>query len=183
MQQFLNAITGTPAWIQNDRLDVLALDPLAEAVYADMLRQTQRPANFARYLFLNSTSQYFYPDWHEQADHAVALLRASAGRNPFDDRISRLVGELSTRSVEFRNRWATHDVADHYVGRKTINHFDVGTLSFSYESMQLPTDPGLTLFALNRRTRIAHRRTDQQPHPGRQAARDCGFNGVSGLTR
>jgi hypothetical protein len=148
MQRFLDAITRTPAWIQNDRLDILAVNPLAQALYANLLDQTQRPANFARYLFLDAGSHDFYADWHHQADHAVALLRSAAGRNPYDERLTKLVGELSTRSSEFRSRWATHDVADHYVGQKTINHADVGELVLQYESMQLPTDPGLTLFAL-----------------------------------
>lgn len=76
------------------------------------------------------------------------MLRSAAGRNPYDERLTKLVGELSTRSSEFRSRWATHDVADHYVGQKTVNHAEVGQLVLRYEAMQLPTDPGLTLFAL-----------------------------------
>jgi transcriptional regulator with XRE-family HTH domain len=148
IQRFLDAITRTPAWIQNDRLDVLAVNPLAQALYTDLLDQTQRPANFARYLFFDSGSHDFYLDWPQQADHAVAVLRSAAGRNPYDERLTKLVGELSTRSSEFRSRWATHDVADHYVGQKTVNHAEVGQLVLRYEAMQLPTDPGLTLFAL-----------------------------------
>ncbi len=40
----------------------------------------------------------------------VALLRAEAGRNPYDRALSDLIGELSTRSAEFRVRWAAHNV-------------------------------------------------------------------------
>jgi hypothetical protein len=40
----------------------------------------------------------------------VAVLRAEAGRHPYDKPLTNLVGELSTRSEEFRTRWAAHDV-------------------------------------------------------------------------
>ena len=38
----------------------------------------------------------------------VAALRAEAGRNPYDRGLTDLVGELSTRSEEFRTWWAAH---------------------------------------------------------------------------
>jgi hypothetical protein len=56
-----------------------------------------------------------------------------------------LVGELSTRSDEFRVRWAAHDVRFHRTGLKHIQHPVVGALHLSYEVMQLTADPGLTL--------------------------------------
>jgi hypothetical protein len=40
------------------------------------------------------------------ADDTVAILRAQAGRDPDDRRLSDLIGELSTRSDDFRVRWA-----------------------------------------------------------------------------
>jgi len=38
----------------------------------------------------------------------VALLRAEAGRSPYDRAASGLIGELSTRSEELRQLWAAH---------------------------------------------------------------------------
>jgi hypothetical protein len=58
-----------------------------------------------------------------------------------------LVGELSTRSDEFRARWGAHDVRLHRTGRKHIVHPVVGDLHLSYEVMDLPADPGLALVA------------------------------------
>lgn len=44
------------------------------------------------------------------AHDAVPILRAEAGHNPNDKRLTDLVGELSTRSEDFRRLWASHDV-------------------------------------------------------------------------
>ena len=39
--------------------------------------------------------------WNKVANDTVALLTAEAGRQPYDRRLSDLIGELSTRSDEF----------------------------------------------------------------------------------
>lgn len=55
----------------------------------------------------------FFPDWELAANNMVAILRIEAGRDPFDRGLSDLVGELSTRSDEFRTRWAaTQELAE-----------------------------------------------------------------------
>ena len=41
-------------------------------------------ANLARFLFLDPAAPGFIGDWDEAADDAVAILRAEAGRDPYD---------------------------------------------------------------------------------------------------
>jgi hypothetical protein len=76
------------------------------------------------------------------ANDAVAILRAEAGRDPYDKRLSDLIGELSTPSDEFRVRWASHNVKFHRTGAKTLHHPVVGDLSLDYEALDLPGDAG-----------------------------------------
>ena len=78
---------------------------------------------------------------------AAALLRTMAGENPFDTGLTRLVGELSTRSDHFRTLWAAHDVRLHRTGTKRFNHPLAGELTLAYEGMELTADPGLRLNA------------------------------------
>ena len=68
-----------------------------------------------------------------------------AGRNPHDEELIALVGELSTRSELFRQRWASQDVRLHRSGRKRVHHPVVGRLDLDVESMELPAEPGLLL--------------------------------------
>jgi hypothetical protein len=77
------------------------------------------------------------------------MLRTEAGRDPYDKALTDLVGELSTRSEDFRIRWAAHDVRLHRTGRKHFHHPVVGDLHLSYEVLELPADPGLTLIAFS----------------------------------
>ena len=68
-----------------------------------------------------------------------------AGRDPHDEELIALVGELSTRSELFRQRWASQDVRLHRSGRKRLHHPVVGQLDLDVESMELPAEPGLLL--------------------------------------
>ena len=140
-------MSGAPAWVHNDRLDFLAANRLGYALYSEFFTDPVRPANSARFMFLNPRSRDFYPDWEQIADNTVAILRGAAGRDPFDEKLTKLVGELSTRSEDFRTRWAAHNVRLHRTGVKHLHHPVVGDLELTYEGMELPSDPGLMLFA------------------------------------
>ncbi len=73
------------------------------------------------------------------------MSRSSAPRiyatsDPYDKRLTDLIGELSTRSEEFRVRWAAHDVKFHRTGTKRLHHPLVGDLELAYEALDLPGD-------------------------------------------
>jgi transcriptional regulator with XRE-family HTH domain len=145
VQQVLDAITDAPAWVRNARHDLLAANRMARALYALMLADPRRPANNARFIYLDPASREFFADWERAADDIAAMLRSEAGRNPYDKKLVELIGELSTRSEDFRTRWAAHNVRFHRTGRKNLHHPVVGDLELNFEAMELPSQPGLTL--------------------------------------
>jgi hypothetical protein len=145
VQQMLDAITGAPALVRNGRLDYLAANPLGRALYAPVFDSPAGPPNSARFAFLDPAAQDFQGDWNRTANDLVAILRTEAGQSPWDRGLSNLIGELSTRSIEFRTCWAAHDVRRHRTGSKTIHHPVVGEITLSYEAMELAADSGLTM--------------------------------------
>jgi transcriptional regulator with XRE-family HTH domain len=149
VQRILDAMTQTPALVQNGRGDVLSANTLGYALYSEMDLTPAQPANHARFVFLDSRSRRFFPDWERIADDSVAMLRTEAGRDPHDRNLSDLVGELSTRSDDFRIRWAAHNVRVHRTGAKRFHHPVVGDLTLTYEMLELTADPGLQLLVLS----------------------------------
>jgi transcriptional regulator with XRE-family HTH domain len=147
VQRVLEAMTMAPAYVRNGRLDLLAANQLGRAVFAPLFATPGRPANIARFIFLDPAAGDFYVDWDSLASDTVALLRAEAGRNPYDRALSDLIGELSTRSETFGTRWAAHNVRFHRTGVKHLHHPVVGDLTLAYESMDLTADAGLRLNA------------------------------------
>ena len=149
VQRLLDAMT-VPAIVGNARQDLVAANALGYAFYAPLYPDPQHPdpsvpVNFVRFCFLDPQAHEFYPDWDFMADVAVNNLRTEAGRDPYDRGISDLVGELSTRSEEFRVRWAKHNVRLHQTGTKRFHHPVVGDIEVGYETMPIPADPGLVL--------------------------------------
>jgi transcriptional regulator with XRE-family HTH domain len=145
VQRLLDAITEAPAVAQNGRGDILATNLLGRALYSEMYADPVRPANHARFIFLSPRAQGFYVDWERAANDTVAILRTEAGRDPHDRSLSDLVGELSTRSEEFRTRWAAHNVRVHLTGVKHVHHPVVGDLSLTYEMLGLAADSGIAI--------------------------------------
>ena len=146
VQRILDAMTAAPALVQNGRLDILAANQLGYAVYSTHV-SPGRPANGARFVFLDPRAERFYVDWDRVANEVVAMLRSEAGRDPHDRALSDLVGELSTQSEAFRTKWAAHNVRLHDTGIKRLHHPVVGDLELAYEAMELSADTGLTMFA------------------------------------
>jgi transcriptional regulator with XRE-family HTH domain len=145
LQWVLDRFTA-PAIVRNGRMDLLAVNHLGRAMHSSLYdRDPGGNPNFARYTFLDDDSRRFYTDWDTAADTCVAILRTEAGRDPFDKDLHDLVGELSTRSQDFRRRWSTHDVRYHGAGTKTFHHRAVGDLQLAYESTDMISEPGLTL--------------------------------------
>ncbi|GAA1728795.1 helix-turn-helix transcriptional regulator [Isoptericola hypogeus] len=151
VQRILDAMDGAPAFVRNGRLDVLGANLMGRALYAPLYDSPERiankPVNTARFQFLDPDAARAF--WGEKTDRlahdAVAILRAAAGRNPYDKHLTALVGELSTRSEDFRRLWASHDVRLHRTGTKVFHHPAVGALELDYEALVLPADPGLQL--------------------------------------
>jgi transcriptional regulator with XRE-family HTH domain len=145
VKRIVDAMANIPAFVRNRRLDILHANPLAEALYSELYRSPIRPVNSVRFAFLDPRAKQFYGDWETSAHDMVAALRSEAGRSPFDRSLTDLVGELSTRSEEFRVLWAGHDVRFHRSGVKTLHHPLVGDLTLAYEVLQLPGDSGQEL--------------------------------------
>jgi transcriptional regulator with XRE-family HTH domain len=140
VQWMLDSMTASAAFVANGRLDIVAANTLGRALHSPMFDDPRRPANFARFQFLDVRARDYYSDWESAAKITVALLRTEAGRRPHDAQLRELVGELSTVSAEFRTRWAAHDVRIHHNGAKQFHHPVVGTLELGYCTLDLPTE-------------------------------------------
>lgn len=137
--RILDSLT-TPAYVRNARTDILAANDIAFALYDGILDRDRLPLNLARFLFLDHRGPDFFLDWQTIADDSVAALRAEAGRNPHDKSLTDLVGELATRSDEFRTRWARHNVKYHRTATKRLHNSLVGDLELTGEAMELAGD-------------------------------------------
>lgn len=141
----LDCLTDAPALVIGRRMDVLASNAPARALYTDFDALPVRERNLARLVFLDEQVRALYPDWEEAARGIVSSLRLYAGRWPHDPALAELVGELSVREPDFRVWWADHDVYQRSHGTKRMVHPRVGELTLQYEALTTVGDPEQTL--------------------------------------
>ena len=141
IRQLLDVI-GLPAFVENRLFDVLAANRLATALSPEMSPGHNR----LRSVFLDPATLDLIPDWERAAADMVAAFRASVGTDAADDpRITRLVGELSVASEEFRLLWARHDVTALAGGVARMSHPTVGMLELRREKLSIGEPAGQLL--------------------------------------
>ncbi|MEU5423235.1 helix-turn-helix transcriptional regulator [Streptomyces sp. NPDC001407] len=145
VQQLIDSMDNVPAYVVGRRLDVIAWNRMACALLGDYAAAPAHQRNLAWQIFLDPASRELYVEWERKAADIVAFLRLDAGCYPDDPQLAALVGELSVKSQEFRELWATHDVQDKGFGVKRLHHPVVGPLTLAYETLVLPADAGQQL--------------------------------------
>jgi len=148
VQVLLNSLDRLPAVVFNSRLDVLAANELARALYAPVF-DTDGAPNTALFLFLDEhRARQLFPQWERLASDTVSILRIEAGRRPDDPALIALIGQLSTRSGAFRARWAANDVRAHKPGAKAFRHPAIGEITLPFENLTVDAtgDHTLTVF-------------------------------------
>lgn len=144
VRQVLDALTDAAAFVRNGRLDILAVNEIGRAVFADALDVAHRPPNFARFIFTDPRASALYADRKGVARRAVGSLRGEAMRSRSDALFS-LIWELSECSDEFRMLWASHEMVTHRSGVQSLRHPVLGVLTLSYSVFDLPGDPDQTM--------------------------------------
>ena len=143
LKLLLETLRPSPAYITSRTLDVLAWNPGALALYAGLDQWPATQRNLARFMFLHPAARDVYTDWDVQIRVCVARLRALAGTDPDAPDLASLVGELLLKSPDFAKLWERYDVTRRTAARtKTFRHPQVGTITLTFQGMQLENTPG-----------------------------------------
>lgn len=143
LQRMLEAMPSVPVIVRNTRFDFVATNPLGRALFSEMFADPTLGENSARFAFLTSAGRAFHRDWERVARNIVGSLRVEAAKNPYDRELSNLIGELSTRSDDFRVLWGAQEVHVFREGLKRLRHPVVGDLELEHETLLLPDESGL----------------------------------------
>ncbi|GAA2438854.1 helix-turn-helix transcriptional regulator [Streptomyces mauvecolor] len=141
LRRLMDGYPDTPAFVMSRTLDLLAVNALADALYAPF-----EPAdNLARMTFLDPAGRTFYPGWDRAARATVANLREAAGFDPDHPRLRELVRTLTEHSAEFTRLWNAHTVGGKTQDAKHLLHPDVGPLALTYQAFDVREAPGQQL--------------------------------------
>ncbi|NYI05299.1 helix-turn-helix domain-containing protein [Allostreptomyces psammosilenae] len=141
----LDTIGDASAMVLGRRMDVLAWNAVATALFLDFATVPVEHRNLVRLLFLDPRVRGLYADWACVASTSVALLRMAAGPRVRDPRLAALVAELSAADSDFRRWWARHDVRAMSRGSKRFEHPVAGPLTVRWQGLKVMSAPEQTL--------------------------------------
>ncbi|GAB7006794.1 helix-turn-helix transcriptional regulator [Nocardioides sp. AN3] len=178
--RLLGAITDRPAFVVDQRLDIISWNDMTCELLVDLESLPPHQRNLSWLVFTNAQVRSRCVEWGDVARQNVALLRGGAGRHPNDQRIAQLVDELSARSNSFARLWASHDVLGRNYGSRVFEHPQAGRFEVHYDALRLPgpSDRHLTVYsardsvgeqALRLMRSICDARRHQETRPSRTA--------------
>lgn len=121
-----------PAVVLNRRLDMLARNAMADALYSDFAEA----GNLARMTFTDPAGRGFFVDWDRAAEACVAHLRLASGHDSGDRRLRELIDEL-VATDDFRALWERHDVRGKSTGAKRFRHSAAGEMTLLYRAFDV----------------------------------------------
>jgi transcriptional regulator with XRE-family HTH domain len=148
IRRLLDQLIQTPAIVLGRRLDILAWNASAAALYTDFAAIPARRRNYVRLLFTDPVFRGLHAEWEHDARIVVASLRMEAAKDPDDRELARLVGELSVQDADFRSWWAIHQVTGAGYGTKHYRHPLVGDLTLDCDTWDSPDRSGQRLMVL-----------------------------------
>lgn len=131
-------LTG-PAMLLNVRMDVVAANAIAVAIFGDLSSNTDFERNWLWYLYQNHA---LFNEWESQARELTATFRGSMCEFANDPGYTSLMNTLLATNETFKRFWNDHDVADlDSVPPLAMNHPVYGPLRFT---MRVLAQPGAT---------------------------------------
>ncbi|MDN5920456.1 MAG: helix-turn-helix transcriptional regulator [Pseudonocardia sp.] len=146
--RLIDRFADLPAILLNARLDVLAWNPMASALFGDFSADPPARRNILRARFLPGDSRMVAHTAEDQdrLDRAmIGDLRGTVARYPDDPGLRRLLAELCAGSETFARIWAEREVIAHHDDRKTFAHPQVGELTLDCDVLHVFADDQIML--------------------------------------
>ena len=138
--RLMDRLTDLPVMLLDAKGDILAWNALAAALLGDFSAWVPPTRNLAWQRFLGAAGRVARGagEAERTAAESVADLRAVAARYPDDPGLRRLLDELRAGSAPFRRLWEEGRVAERRSDRKTVDHPQLGPVTFDCDLLLLP---------------------------------------------
>jgi len=144
LQQVLDDLNPSPAYVLGRRYDYLAWNNAADRLFAI----SEAPPRYGRNLvwrLFTSPAMRERPRWEQIARSTLAEFRTANAHYPGDRWFEELIEDLKQVSPEFCRWWPHHDVRSALDGHKVIEHPALGRLEFEHITLQVLNSPNLRL--------------------------------------
>ena len=140
----VQTVDPVPAYVRNDRLDILAWNPAVADLFVDYGALEPEARNTLYLMFCHPSYRSLIRDWEQLARGTIGVFRAArakaSNKTPFD----RLAEKIGGQSEDFQRWWPEVDVQGFYEGEKRIAHPKRGLLDLTYVALTPEDRPNLS---------------------------------------
>ncbi|KPL76852.1 transcriptional regulator [Ornatilinea apprima] len=146
LQHVLDSFEICPAFIADQRWNVIAWNEAARFIFGDFTEMNARQRNIVWGMFTDPYYRQLYAHWDAHAKSLMGRFRSTCGKYIEDAWLNQFIEDLKAESPEFNLWWPLHEV--HYDSSifKQFNHPKAGALEFESSSFDVPDHSGLKLF-------------------------------------
>jgi transcriptional regulator with XRE-family HTH domain len=136
LRDVLDGYHAGPAMLLSVRMDVVAANRLAVAIFGDLAAAAGFEKNWLWYLYQN---HHIIGEWESQARELTATFRATMCEHANDPDYTRLMNTLLETNDTFRRFWNEHDVSElEDAPPLTLAHPTYGPLRFTMRVLAQP---------------------------------------------
>jgi transcriptional regulator with XRE-family HTH domain len=138
-----------PVYAVNQYCDLLAWNKAAAEWYEDWAELGPAEHNILHWMLVSSSARKCLVDWEDDVRDVVARWRTDTAKWNYDERVQRIVADLSLISPQFARWWADHEVQEHRSRVRRLRHprFGIRTMRvLPVTSPEFPT--AMTIFHL-----------------------------------
>ncbi|MGQ7887212.1 helix-turn-helix transcriptional regulator [Paenibacillus sp. WC2504] len=138
-----------PAYVANDRTEVIAWNQAACEIITDFSSMSNEERVLMRIFFMDSYFRNHMRNWDEFARYSVAVFRSYLERNDGDVWFKETAERLAADCSEFDSLWRMHDIQLKKTSQFLLNHPGAGELAFeinSFVSMNADSDLHFCIF-------------------------------------
>lgn len=142
LQRLLDRLGDVPVMVVDAAGEMIALNPLAQALIGDLSGASRRERTLAWRQFAGHDRglSRIVRTPQEVADaesRMVAELRDALGRYPHDEYVNSLIGDLLAQSPRFAELWDQHPVTRTPARRKTFAHRQIGSITLDCDVLSV----------------------------------------------
>jgi hypothetical protein len=144
-QLVLDGLEEYPAYIRGRRMDILAWNKAASAVFGDFATMQDRERNLLWLLFTSTPFCHLFVDQDGMAQEILEIFRETATRYISASWLNEFIDALSRVSPAFRQSWKRHNVRGKKCGAVSheLLHPKIGKLVFNLAGFQVNGDPDM----------------------------------------
>jgi hypothetical protein len=137
VQRVLDRLVDVPVLVVDAGWEIVAANPLANALLGDVSDGTPRERNVAWRHFTGGSGRIVRSDAETAQFEAeiVADLHDVLGRFPDDEPLRALLADLERASPRFAELWEQRPVAPHRTSRKTVLHPEIGEITLDCDML------------------------------------------------